>query len=107
MKSFLSRKVVIGAIGLAALAGAGGAVAATQNSTSPAAQEQAYLNDLASKLGVTPSALATAIKAAASDQIDAAVAAGRLTPAEASALKARIQASTTAPFFGSGFGRDG
>ena len=107
MKSFLSRKVVIGAIGLAALAGAGGAVAATQNSTSPAAQVQAYLNDLANKLGVTPSALTTAIKAAASDQIDAAVAAGRLTPAEASALKTRIQASTTAPFFGSGFGRHG
>ena len=107
MKSFLSRKLVIGAVGLAVLAGAGGAVAATQNSTSPAAQEQAYLNDLASKLGVTPSALSAAIKAANSDQIDAALAAGRLTAAEASALKARIAVSTTAPFFGYGFGRHG
>ncbi len=107
MQSFLSKKVVIGAVGLAVLAGAGGAVAATQSSTSPAAQEQAYLNDLANKLGVTPSALTAAIKAANSDQIDAAVAAGRLTQAEATALKARIQASTTAPFFGYGFGRHG
>lgn len=107
MKSFLSRKLAVGAVGLAALAGAGAAVAATQGSTGPSAEAQAYLNDLAGKLGVTPSALTAAVKAADSDQIDAGLAAGRLTQAEASALKARIQASTTAPFPGRGFGYRG
>jgi hypothetical protein len=95
---------VIGAVALTMLAAAGVAVAATQSSSSPAAQEQAYLADLASKLGVTPSALTTAIKAADSDQIDAALAAGRLTTAQASAPKARIQANTSAPVFGYGLG---
>lgn len=100
----LSRKLAIGAVGLAALGvSAGVAVAATQTSTTPAAQAQAYLNDLAGKLGVTSSALTAAVKAADNDQIDAALAAGRLTSAEASALKARIQASTVAPLYGGGF----
>jgi hypothetical protein len=107
VKAFLSKKVVIGATGLAMLAGAAGAVAAAQNSTGPSAQAQAYLSDLANRLGVTPSALAAAVKAADSDQIDAAVAAGRLTPAEATALKAQIQASTGVPFFGHGLGGHG
>ena len=107
MTSFLSKKVVIGAAAVVVLACAGGAVAATQSSTSPGAQAQAYLNDLAGKLGVTPSALSAAIKAADSDQINAALAAGRLSAAQAAALNARIQASTTAPLFGGGFGRHG
>ena len=107
MKAFLSKKVLIGATGLAMLAGAAGAVAAAQNSTGPSAQAQAYLSDLANRLGVTPSALAAAVKAADSDQIDAAVAAGRLTQAEATALKAQIQASTGVPFFGHGLGGHG
>ena len=106
MKSFLSKKVVLGATALLMLAGAAGAVAATQSSTGPAAQAQAYMNDLAGRLGVTPAALTAAIKAADSDRIDAAVAAGRLTQAQATALKARIQASAGAPLFGA-FGRDG
>jgi hypothetical protein len=104
VKRRLSKKLVIGATGLVMLAGAGGAIAATQSSTSPSAQAQAYINDLAGKLNVTPTALGTAIKAADSDQIDAAVAAGRLTQAQAQALKTRIQASTVAPVFGRGFG---
>jgi predicted RNA-binding protein associated with RNAse of E/G family len=104
VKAFLSKKLVIGATGIVMLAGTGAAVAATQSSTSPSAQAQAYINDLAAKLNVTPSALTAAIKGADSDQIDAAVAAGRLTQAQATALKARIQASTVAPFLGHGFG---
>ncbi|HXR13622.1 MAG TPA: hypothetical protein VN740_03105 [Solirubrobacteraceae bacterium] len=92
------------AVGLAVLAGAGGAVAATQSgSPSASAQEQAYISDLAAKLGVTPSALTAAIKATDNDQINAAVAAGRLTTAQADALKASIQASTS-PLPGLHFG---
>ena len=84
MKAFLSKRLVIGATGLVVLAGAAGAVAATQGSTGFGSQ--AYINDLAGRLGVTPSALTAAIKASDSDQIDAALAAGRLTQAQATAL---------------------
>lgn len=105
MKSFLSKRLVIGASGLVVLAGAAGAVAATQGSGGVGSQ--AYINDLAGRLGVTPSALTTAIKASDNDQIDAAVAAGRLTQAQATALKARVQMSTGVPFLGHGLGARG
>jgi hypothetical protein len=105
VKALLSKKLVIGATGLVMLAGAAGAVAATQGSTNSGAQ--AYINDLASRLSVTPSALTAAIKAAESDRIDAAVAAGTLTQAQASALKARIQLSTGVPFLGHRFSGGG
>ena len=98
MKSFLSKKLMIGASGLVVLAGAAGAVAATQGSSGVGAQ--AYINDLAGRLGVTPSALTAAIKASDNDQIDAALGAGRLTQAQATALKARIQMSTGVPLLG-------
>jgi hypothetical protein len=105
VKSFLSKRLVIGASGLVVLAGAAGAVAATQGS--PGVGAQAYINDLAGRLGVTPSALTAAIKASDNDQIDAAVAAGRLTQAQATALKTRVQMSTGVPFLGHGFGARG
>jgi hypothetical protein len=105
VKSFLSKKLVIGVTGLVMLGGAAGAVAATQSSTGSGSQ--AYINDLANRLNVTPSALTAAIKAADSDQIDAAVAAGRLTQADATALKQRIQQSTGVPNFGRRFGGGG
>jgi hypothetical protein len=98
VKAFLSKRLVIGATGLVVLAGAAGAVAATQGSSGSGGQ--AYINDLAGRLGVTPNALTAAIKASDSDQIGAAVAAGRLTQAQATALKARIQRSTGVPFLG-------
>lgn len=98
MKAFLSKRLVIGATGLAVLAGAAGAVAATQRSSG--SEPQAYINDLAGRLGVTPSALTAAIRASDSDRIDAALAAGRLTQAQATALKARIQTRTGAPMLG-------
>jgi hypothetical protein len=94
------------------LGGAAAAVAATQSSSGSG--ETAYLGDVASRLGVTPSALTAAIKAADSDQINAAVAAGRLTLAQAASLEQRIVQSTNAPVLGvrgglgrAGFGRGG
>lgn len=109
MKPRPSRKAVIAATAVVMLGGAAGAVAATQSTAGTS--EQAYINDLANRLNVTPSALEAAIKAAGSDQIDAAVKAGTLTQAQADALKARIQQSSGLPFlggrFGGGFGRFG
>jgi hypothetical protein len=85
------------------LGGTAAALAATQSSSGSGAQ--AYVNDLAGRLGVTPAALSTAIKAADSDQINAAVAAGRLTQAQATRLEQRIAQSASAPFPGRGLRR--
>ena len=47
----------------------------------PAAEQKAFLDDLAGRLNVTRDQLDTAIKGAAADEVDAAVTAGRLTKA--------------------------
>ena len=105
MKSSLNKKLVIGATGLLLLGGAGGAVAATQSwGSSP---RQAYVNDVAKRLNVSPSALTSAMKAAAIDRINAAVAAGRLTQAEGNTLKQRIQNGQGARLLGHRFGHRG
>ncbi len=84
---------MIAATGLVMLGGAGAAVAATADSSSFNAQS--YINDLAGRLNVTPSALSAAIKAADNDRINAALAAGRLTQAQADRLQQRIDASAS------------
>ena len=101
------RKLAAGAAGVVVLAGAGGAYAATQHSGSspsrpdPAAEQKAFLDDLANRLHVSTDDLNAAIKGAAADRIDAAVAAGRLTKAQGDALKQRIQSSSGGlPFLG-------
>jgi hypothetical protein len=101
----LSRKLVIGATGLVLLGAAGGAVAATQGSSGSG--RQAYIDDVAKRLSVSPSALTAAMKAAVYDRIDAAVAAGRMSQSQADALKQRIQQSGSAPSFGHRFGDGG
>jgi hypothetical protein len=90
------RKLAAGVAGAVVLAGSGGAYAATQKGTAakppdPAAEQKAFLDDLAGRLHVTPDELDAAIKGAATDQIDAAVKAGRLSQDQADRLKQRIQ----------------
>lgn len=48
------------------------------------------VDDVAARLGITPDKLRAAFKAALSARVDAAVAAGRLTPEQAAKLKQRI-----------------
>jgi hypothetical protein len=92
------RKLIgVAVVGLA-VAGAGGAVAASKLS-SPNEESQSVLNDVAKELGVQPSELSAALKKALSNRVDEAVEAGRLTKAEGDALKARINASEF-PLFG-------
>jgi hypothetical protein len=105
VKSLLNRKIVILATGLVLLVGAGGAVAATQLSGSSA--RQAYVNDVAKRLNVSPSALTSALKAAAIDRINAAQAAGRLTQSEATALKQRVENGKGLGFLARRAGRRG
>jgi hypothetical protein len=101
------RRLVAGAAGVAVLAGAGGAYAATQQGGSSgskpdrSAEQKAFLDDLANRLHVSTDDLNAAIKGAAADRIDAAVAAGRLTKAQGDALKQRLQNSSGGlPFLG-------
>ncbi|HEV2980196.1 MAG TPA: hypothetical protein VGX51_02085 [Solirubrobacteraceae bacterium] len=92
-------KLVAGLIAVAVLGGAGAAVAATQSSSSN--RRQAYLNDAAKHLGVSPRALSSALQAAAIDHIEAALADGRLTQSQANELKKRVHEGR-APLFGHG-----
>jgi hypothetical protein len=101
-------KIVVGAITLLAAAGAGAAVAGSQDS-SPSSESVAGIDDAAKQLGIPSSKLSDALNPALSDRVDAAVAAGRVTKAEGDALKARIQ-SDDFPLFGEshrGFGHFG
>src|SRR5205807_4842221 len=92
----LKRRLVVGITALAVAAFAGGAFAATKDSHQD--PRQAFLNDVAKRLNVSPAQLNSALKGAAADQLDAAVKAGKLTQAEANALKQRIQQNgATAP----------
>src|SRR5215207_1415513 len=92
MPNSAKRKVAAGAVGLALLAGSGGAYAAAQTTTpspSPApakpkvdkgAEQKAFLDDVAKRLNVPRGQLDAAIKGAAEARIDAAVAAVRACP---------------------------
>jgi len=91
------RKLAVGAAGLAVLAGSGGAYAAaagtTQNAPKPAdhaAEQKAFLDDVAKRLNVPRDQLDAAIKGAAEARIDAAVADGRLTKEQGDAAKKRL-----------------
>src|SRR5215475_4086815 len=114
--SSAKRRLAIGAAGLVVLAGSGGAYAATQSGSTttpqrpdPAAQQKAFLDDVAKRLNVTSDQLNAAVKGAAEDQIDAAVAAGKLTKDQGDAAKKRIESAQGAGIggFGLGFGFGG
>ena len=98
------RKLAAGAAGLVVLAGSGGAYAATQKSTAtppdPAAEQKAFLDDVAGRLHVSSDQLTEALKGAAQDRIDAAVQAGRLTQAQADKLKQRLAQANGLPLIG-------
>jgi hypothetical protein len=92
------RGLAIGAAALAALGGGTGlAISATGG---PGGDQQAFIGDVASKLGVTPDKLQAAITAAFNDRLDAAVTAGTLTQAQADAIKARQAANGGLPLIG-------
>src|SRR5215208_3797721 len=79
--------VVVGAV----FVGAGGAVAAGKL-ISPGERSQAVVSDAAEQLGVEPAKLTAALKKALENQIDADVAAGRMTKEHGEAMKKRIEA---------------
>ena len=90
----MRRTLLIGLAVVVAAATAGGAYAATQSSSNP---RQAFLNDVAKRLGVSPSKLRAAVTGAFLDRLNAEVKAGRLTQAQANRLKQRIQQGAAIP----------
>jgi hypothetical protein len=91
----LKRNLVIGLAVLGVAACAGAAYAATQNS-GPSSR-QAFLNDVAKRLHVTPQQLTAALNGASVDQLQAEVKAGQLTQAQANALEQRLKSGGPAP----------
>ena len=90
MEKRMKRKVAAGTAALLAVAGGGAAIGATQ--LSPKQENRAVIEDAAQELGVTPTALADALKSALEKRVDAAVAAGRITEAQGDEMKQRIEA---------------
>ena len=100
------RMAVAAAATLVVAGGAAAAVAATGSGS----HGTDFLDSVAKHLGVSPQKLQDATKAAAIDQVNADLAAGRITQAQADALKKRIEAGNGVlggPGFGRGFGPGG
>jgi len=88
-------KIVAVGAGLAVVAGAGGAYAAISDKDK---ERQAFLNDAASRLNVSPEKLSDALKGAFFDRLDAAVKAGKLTQAQADEIKKGVNQNGGIPF---------
>ena len=99
MIKVLSKKGVVVASAVIVAAGAGGAALARSGGIGPLSST-AFLDDLAGRLGVSTQKLKDASKAAAIDQVDAALKAGTITQAQADELKTRINAGGGVPFLG-------
>jgi hypothetical protein len=96
----LKRNLAIGAAGIAVLGGGGAAYAVTKANDNP---RQAFLGDVAKRLNVTPDQLNNALKGAFDDRLQAAVKAGKLTQAQADAIKKKVAAAGGGvPFIGPG-----
>jgi hypothetical protein len=90
------RAIAIGAAALVVAGGGGAAVAATGGGSSP----NDFLDSVARHLGISRQKLDDATKAAAIDQVDAQLKAGRITQAQADELKKRIQDGDIPPLAG-------
>jgi hypothetical protein len=95
------RAIAIGAAVLAVAGGSGAAVAATSGASSP----NDFLDSVAKHLGISRQKLDDATKAAANDQVDAQLAAGKITKDQADRLKKRIQSGDVPALGGGGPGR--
>jgi hypothetical protein len=98
MRNISSKRVLVAASALSLVVGAGGAIAASKSS---ATSGDSFLARVAGHLGISTEKLEDATKAAAIDQVDADLKAGRITKAQADAMKERIREGK-APFFGFG-----
>lgn len=93
------RKLLVALCAACLLAGGAVAVAATSHGGNRSSARAAYIDGVARRLGVSPGALTAAMQAAGAEQVKAALAAGRITPARAAALESRL-AKGRVPFPG-------
>jgi hypothetical protein len=97
MKNVTSKRALIAASALSLVVGAGGAVAASKGSPT---RGDGFLARVAGHLGISTQKLEDATKAAAIDQVNADLEAGRITKAQADQLKAQIQKGDVPLYFG-------
>jgi hypothetical protein len=104
MRNLRSKRTLAAAAALAVVGGSWVAIAAAAGGSAPS--PQSFFNDVAKHLGISPEKLHDATKAAALDQVDAALKAGTITKAQADQLKAEINSGRfppfLAPFLGAG-----
>src|SRR5215217_3176352 len=98
MKNLDSKRVLALTAGLALAVGAGGAMAASKSS---ATRGDSFLARVAGHLGISTEKLQDATKAAAIDEVNADLKAGRITNAQADVMKARIESGEAPLFFAS------
>src|SRR6266516_108660 len=96
MNRLKSNRILAVAGALALLGGGGAAIAAAKGSSSSG---NGFLASVARHLGISTQKLQDATKAAAIDQVDADLKAGRITKAQADDMKARINAGGVPLFF--------
>jgi hypothetical protein len=99
-------RLIMGTVAVAVVVSGGAAYAASKDD-SPQARSQAIVTDAAGTLGVAPAKLSDALEKALENQVDAQVTAGKLTQAQADAIKKRIEDGTQPIFGGPGFGGPG
>jgi hypothetical protein len=98
MSIFKSRKILAATVaGLAVTGGVGAGIAASQDDS----RTSSFFDSVAKHLGISSQELEDATRAAAVDQVDAALEDGRLTEEQAEELKSRIE-SGDMPFLGRG-----
>jgi transposase-like protein len=85
METGIKRRIAIGAAGLTILGGGGGAYALADRGNDD--ERQAFLNNAAKRLDVSPTQLRSALKGAMDDRLQADVKKGRLTQKQADAIK--------------------
>lgn len=94
-----SKKTLAAVAAVLAVGGGGGAIAASQGSSN---SPGAFFDAVARHLGISSDELRDATKAAAIDQVNAALEDGKITKEQADELKSRIESGEFPPFFGPG-----
>jgi hypothetical protein len=99
MSKLTSKTVLAATVAGLAVAGGGAAIAASQTDSSGSS----FLDSVAKHLGISSEKLEDATKAAAIDQVDQALADGRITKEQADELKSRIESGEWPGLLGPGF----
>ncbi len=98
------RVIVVAVLAIALVVGVGAAVASNDDFE---AKRDAFIANVAERLGVSTEALEDALKGARIDEVDEALADGRITQEQADAAKQRIESGEGPGFGPRGFGHHG